>query len=234
MSKGGVLPSYEESIGADKTGDSFPSGASKGQQILDQLTMVRAQHISSVIDELISPLVEKQAMYGIADTTIALIPSDVIVPQDETTRSEFDFDNPARVEAVGFTSDGDLQQVQLEGPMNRISFWKQDGIVQDLERVLQDRLNAASKFRAPKPKTQVPEALPPKPSKKGFWGLKSNAAAPSVLISPTDPGLVSEELGGQMQVSAKLEEICLRTVSAFGLYDTITRQGIVIKIRARC
>ena len=35
-------------------------------------------------------------------------------------------------------------------------------------------------------------------------------------------------------VKARLEEICLRTVSEFGLYDTMSKQCVIIRVDARC
>lgn len=37
-----------------------------------------------------------------------------------------------------------------------------------------------------------------------------------------------------VMVKARLEEICLRTVSDFGLYDTISKQCVIIKVDAQC
>jgi hypothetical protein len=34
-------------------------------------------------------------------------------------------------------------------------------------------------------------------------------------------------------VACRLEEICLRTVSEFGLYDTMTKQCVIVKADAK-
>jgi hypothetical protein len=39
---------------------------------------------------------------------------------------------------------------------------------------------------------------------------------------------------GSVQVQARLEDICLRTVNEFGLYETATAQCIIIRVDARC
>jgi hypothetical protein len=31
-----------------------------------------------------------------------------------------------------------------------------------------------------------------------------------------------------------LEELCLRTVNEFGLYDTLARQCVIVRVNARC
>ncbi|KAF9634564.1 hypothetical protein BFW01_g5459 [Lasiodiplodia theobromae] len=72
------LPSYEESLSGRPP--------ASGQQIIDQLTNVRARHVREIIDGVVYPRVEEQAIYGIANTTIALIPSDAVA---EKPISEF-------------------------------------------------------------------------------------------------------------------------------------------------
>ncbi|KAL1632065.1 hypothetical protein SLS56_003954 [Neofusicoccum ribis] len=79
----GSLPSYEESL-SDRA--SASGNVHRGQQIIDQLTNVRARHIREIIEAVVYPRVEEQTIYGIASTTIALIPSDAVA---EKPVSEF-------------------------------------------------------------------------------------------------------------------------------------------------
>ncbi|KAF3010573.1 hypothetical protein E8E13_000802 [Curvularia kusanoi] len=97
----------------------------RGQQILDQLTLTRTHHIQSVINTHIIPFVEERASYGIAQTTVAMVPSDIPLPA-ERGKSEFAFetDNSKAVEVIGFASLGEPSIVRLEGQMNRSEFWK--------------------------------------------------------------------------------------------------------------
>ncbi|ORY13321.1 hypothetical protein BCR34DRAFT_623927 [Clohesyomyces aquaticus] len=212
---------------------------SRGQQILDQLTLVRAQHIRSVINEHIIPLVEQQAMYGIAQTTIAMIPSDVSLPAEEETKNEFSFDNGTqeKVEVIGFSSDEKPQIIRLQGQMNRIEFWRPQVIVQELERVLKDSLNASPAVKVPSPKFPPPQELPPKPRRRDFFGRMADAISQPEEKPPSgnpEVGVRQFEETGQVLVKARLEEICLRTVNEFGIYDTMSKQCIIIRIDARC
>ncbi|KAL1640143.1 hypothetical protein SLS58_007257 [Diplodia intermedia] len=75
------LPSYEESLS-----DRPSANVYGGQQIIDHLTNVRARHIREIVDAVVYPRVAEQAMYGIANTTMALIPSDAV---SEKPISEF-------------------------------------------------------------------------------------------------------------------------------------------------
>ena len=58
--------------------------------------------------------------------------------------------------------------------------------------------------------------------KKGFFGRKGE-----------DEKGGEEGLGGQVGVKAGLEEICLRTTNEFGLYDTLGRLCVVVRVDAR-
>lgn len=233
----GSLPSYEESL-SDRVSTS--GNVHRGQQIIDQLTNVRARHIREIIEAVVYPRVEEQAIYGIASTTIALIPSDAVA---EKPVSEFDFGDQKGeegLELVGFASDETVQQVRLKGPLNRTQFWRQAGVVDELQRTLQGKL-ATAPF-APVP----PQAQPqfPRP------GSESEASTPaqrrSVLRRKqeslprtssttsveqvTDRGV--EEPASGFRARVALEEICFRTVSDFGLYETISRPAVLIRIVA--
>ena len=237
------LPSYLESTGLSQTTRTIPPA--RGTQILDQLTLVRAQQIRSVIDNEIIPLVEQQASYGIAQTIIAMIPSDVALPAEEE-KSEFSFDNAnvKKVEVIGFSSDESPQIVRLKGPLNRTEFWRPQAIVVELERVLRESLNASERLRSPtwerfpatEPEVEVEVEVPKQP-RRTFLGRVvgminqeggggPEASLPARVYQPESVGMVL--------VKARLEEICLRTVNDFGLYDTMSKQCVIIRVDARC
>ncbi|KAF2796551.1 hypothetical protein K505DRAFT_237415 [Melanomma pulvis-pyrius CBS 109.77] len=235
------LPSYSESLNTNSTGLS-PIPTSRGPQILDQLTLVRAQHIRSVIDNAIIPLVEQQASYGIAQTIIAMIPSDVNLPAEEE-KSEFSFDTATtkKVEVIGFSSDESPQIVRLEGQLNRTEFWRPQAIVEELEHVLRERLNASTRLRSPtRERFDVPatvKEVPHKQPKRGLFGRvvdvinQEGGGGPDA--SPV-ANVWQPESVGMVLVKARLEEICLRTVNDFGLYDTMSKQCVIIRVDARC
>ncbi|KAJ8108474.1 hypothetical protein OPT61_g8148 [Boeremia exigua] len=122
----------------------------RGQQILDQLTLTRAHHIQTVIDTHIIPLVEERASYGIAQTIIAMLPSDIPLPAEQE-KSEFSFDNDTSkaVEVLGFASEEEPHVIRLGGQMNRTEFWRVQAVIVELERVLRDSLNARPQLRSP-------------------------------------------------------------------------------------
>lgn len=87
MSKDGALPSYEESTNAHLHSQYYTSNTSDGQHIRDRVRTVREEQIARVINEHVYPLISQQAMYGIGSITIALMPSDVVLPQEDRVKS---------------------------------------------------------------------------------------------------------------------------------------------------
>lgn len=245
--KEGVLPSYEDSIsGAPNQTSRLQNSQvtrtqspSRGQQILDNLTLVRARHLHDVINESIIPIVEQQALYGIAQTTIAMIPSDVPLPIPEAEKSEFSFNtsNERNIQVIGFSSEEEPQIVRLEGHLNRTEFWRPQVIVEELERLLKESLNESPHFRPPIPRETVSQAVPSKQVRRNFFGRMANVMNNEERMpdqTPEDRVHHSIDTSGQVLVKARLEEICLRTMNDFGLYDTISKQCIIIHIDARC
>lgn len=213
---------------------------SRGQAILDQLTLTRAHHIQSVIDTHIIPLVEGQATFGIAQTTIAMLPSDIPLPIPEE-KSEFSFDtgDSKAVEVIGFSSEEAPKVVRLEGQMNRTEFWRPQAVVVELERVLRESLNASPHLRSPTSPTRFGRSefdMPPQQSRRKFLGRLVPSLGPEERSPSGNPevGVKQMESTGLVLVKARLEEICLRTVNEFGLYDTMSKQCVIIRVDARC
>ncbi|KAF2631639.1 hypothetical protein BU25DRAFT_192560 [Macroventuria anomochaeta] len=226
--KDDLLPSYSETPTLSR-----PT-AHRGQRILDQLTLTRAQHIQSVIDTHIIPLVEERASYGIAQTTIAMLPSDIPLPAvQEKSEFSFDTDTSKAVEVIGFASDEVPDVVRLEGQMNRTEFWRVQTVITELERVLRDSLNASPQSRSPLRERSELEA--PHKQKRNFLA-KFVGRGEEERLPSGDPevGIKKMDESGLVLVKARLEEISLRTLSEFGLYDTVSKQCVIIRIDARC
>jgi hypothetical protein len=211
------------------------SNTNRGQQILDQLTLARTHHIRSVIESHIIPLVEQQASYGISQTIIAMIPSDVPLPPI-AEKSEFSFDTDSKsVEVVGFSSDQEPKVVRLEGNMNRTEFWRPQTVVVELERALREILSTSTHFNLAGTAQMGSEPKPRQQSKRSFLGKMVGSTKREGKLPIENSGIVAGQLpgGGSVLVAAKLEWLSLRTLSEFGLYDTMARQCIIIQVDAR-
>lgn len=141
------------------------------------------------------------------------------------------------MEIHGIVSDEeDINEVRLEGHINTFEFWKQKDVVKDLERVLQERLSSSPIFGQDSKRGIEPEILvtaptspPPQPERRGFFGRRSSAKQPMKVAAP----LVGKPVkSSRLEVKVDLEEVCLRTVSSFGLFETVTRPAIVVRINA--
>lgn len=244
------LPSYSESTTSatpfSTTGlSAINQHHTRGPHILDQLTLVRASHIRSVIHEHIIPIVETQASFGIAQTTIALIPSDVPLPPVEE-KSEFSFSSATpSVEVIGFSSEDVVKIVRLEGSINKTEFWRPQAVIVDLETVLREAMNASQTLRSPNRErfgaSEVVTPPTPKPQRRNLLGRvvdvinQEGGGGPdrSIVVTVNKGDAMGGEMG-MVLVKARLEEISLRTVNDFGLYDTLSRQCVIIRVDARC
>ncbi|KAF2012387.1 hypothetical protein BU24DRAFT_426270 [Aaosphaeria arxii CBS 175.79] len=225
-----ALPSYEDSINAG-----LP--LSRGQHILDNLTLVRAKHIRAIVDNAIIPLIEDQALRGIAQTTIVMLPSDILNSSSVTEKSDFSFatEDDEHVEVQGLSSEEKPQIIRLAGPLNKTEFWKPPAIIKELERVLMENLMVGSGGPSSSQFQPKPIGSQGKQPKKGLLGRmtkafqreESSVEQDSTLYVPhPDPN------SGRVTIEARLEEMCLRTVNEFGLYDTTSKQCIIIRIDA--
>jgi hypothetical protein len=211
------------------------------QTILEQLTQSRTHHIQAVINLNIIPIIESRATYGLSQTTIALLPSDIPLPPVEE-KSEFSFDTEATskaVEVIGFSSENEPKVVRLEGQMNRTEFWRPQVVIDMLERELMDQLNACPLLRSELRMggvgraEEVPER---RMSRRTLLSRVMPSLGPEQRSPSGNPevGVRQQNTVGRVMVKARLEELCLRTLSEFGLYDTMSKQCVIIRVDARC
>jgi hypothetical protein len=212
----------------------------RGQNILDQLTLTRTTHIQSIINTHIIPVIEQQALYGIAKTTIAMLPSDIPLPAVEE-KSEFSFSSSSSeaVEVIGFSSEDVPKVVRLQGQMNRTEFWRVEAIIADLERILRDTLNVSPVWRSstgPSMVSSEEQQQRAQPKRRVLSRVMPSLGPEQRSVSGNPEVGIRQESNdvGLVLVKARLEEICLRTVNEFGLYDTMNRQCVMVKIDARC
>ncbi|USP75240.1 hypothetical protein yc1106_02514 [Curvularia clavata] len=228
--------------------------ASNDHTILGQLSTTRTHHIHSVVENDILPIIHQRTAYGIAQTTIALLPSDIPLPAlDEKPDSRFlatdsKDDDSNSIQVIGFASDTEPNVVRLTGQMNRTEFWKSPAVIHELEVMLSESLN-------PSP-TSTDSSMEDAKERGGGGGGVGNESVESSsrpsrrkLLARVMPSMGPEqrspsnnpEVGvrqvrtaGTVAIKARLEEICLRTLSDFGLYDTMSKQCVVVQVDAQC
>jgi hypothetical protein len=248
-------PSYDDII-SDKESSRYPpsekspsaftpsTSTGGGQGLVDTLTSVRAKHIRSVVDSEIYPLISDRASQGLSKSTFALIPSNVV---SETSPHDLGCTQESQgPEIIGLANDDDedVSEIRLQGNLNRFEFWRQPDVVKELALVLRDRLSSSSRLLdellpPPPPTPPEPRHVPtPEPSKaRSFLGRSKASSSSSVskqnVVAP-QPVVMQEERRSNVDVKVDLEEICLRTMSDFGLYETISRPVVIVRVDARC
>jgi hypothetical protein len=183
------------------------------------------------------PLIEERVTYGIAQTTIAMLPSDIpLTAVAEKSEFSFDTSDAKPVEVVGFSSGDEPKVVRLEGQMNRTEFWRPQVVIVELERLLSENLNANPVLRSPRGEGIDKEDSTQSRSRRGFLSRVMPSLGPELRSPSGNPevGVKQLDQAGMVVVKVRLEEICLRTVSEFGLYDTMSKQCVIIRVDARC
>jgi hypothetical protein len=112
----------------------------------------------------------------------------------------------------------------MVGPLNTYEFWQQQGILNDLKMMIIERLS----------KTPITSDLPSRPNQRtrGFSFFKKKM--PPTSGSSFTKTVFNPELESDIRVGVDLEGICLRTESNFGLYETITRPVVVVRVLVKC
>jgi len=213
-------PSYDEVAKLP-----YQDDRSGGQRLIDQLTGVRAEHTRRIVDEKICSVIQERAKHGLSKTTIVLIPSNLHFSKTSNAIDIVDFHG----------HENEVEQVQLDGNLNRLEFWRQPDVIKELQYVLEDRLSASPVLRELVQKTDqarenaTVETVPQR--KRSLFDRKNSTQASKDDVSK------SETAAGQSQtpsniidVRVELEEICMRTISDFGLYETVTQPVVVVKV----
>jgi len=208
------LPSYQEAL---------PSGPS----LLLQLSGARSQHIKYVVSSQILPILSKRASKGLSKTTVALIPQYILPTSNEQA-----------FQLIGLAdTDEPFEEVQLEGNINTHEFWEQDEVLSTLQNILSNELATSSEFSSPKlleriatsDSLQDTTTLPPRPDKATrSFSLFGKRSTPTPQKTPS-----VKKPTPQIQVSVGLEEVCYRTSSHFGLYETISRRAVIVRVTTR-
>lgn len=123
---------------------------------------------------------------------------------------------------LGFGGDDAPTVVRLAGDVNSAAFWRQPAVIEELRVQLGQTLNDGRMASVP-----VAQPREEKKVKKGLFGRRGKG-------EQVEGDKRAEEYDGQVGVRVGLEEICLRTTNEFGLYDTLSRVCVVVRVDARC
>jgi hypothetical protein len=226
-------PSYTDSLRPQSASiTSFPA---PGQSLLDTITLTRATTIRSAIHTSILPLLSSRAAKGLPSTVLALLPSDIPLPPPPE-KNEFSFVGYAGAEraedAVKVISEDGGEEavvaVRLSGEANTAAFWRLPAVVEEVERSLTGILNDR-RGSAPAVVREVGEAK--EKERRGFFGRGKKRGK---VQEESDAAGSVEGGGDRVSVKVKVEEICLRMTNEFGLFDTMNRQCVIVRVDAGC
>ena len=169
--------------------------------------------LAGVVDTHILPHVHSAIVNQIASTVLVVVPSNVsaLSPTAEAPSEKESAPSAFPGETlVGFSASPTV--IRLSGAENSLELWRRPAALRDLEarlrRTLEDE--GYSIIHGP-----------PKPQSNA-----TIAGSRNVDWKSQDPKVLGE---GEAQVSAEVEEVCLRIENKMGLYETRTGKAIIIR-----
>lgn len=233
------VPSYDEAI---KTSTPPLSHAERIRQL-------QTLRVLNVLETHVLPFIESQTSEGLTQFSVILVPTNVDALQHHiSSKTSVVVEKLASGEPpkgqqeaiLGFPDHEPVKLLRLSDPADSSQFWQQPQVIQRLESDLRERLGIGNS--QPVSPILQPAATSEKIKKKGFWSRKSSG--PSSSSSPWDVNGVSS-LGlaamkkasqgvlapGQMVATVSTEEVSLRTVSDFDLFEVRNGQAVVVRLR---
>lgn len=211
------LPSYSESV----------SSASRPTPSLPRnITQARTAFISDLINTQIIPHLHSNALSGLANTTLLIIPSSVSslrLSQSSTRQEKPGLDAGFPNETiVGFSSAENLTLIRLQGQENNLSFWVQQAVISELWQQLCSQLQnegyriarGCQHSLLEEPNAKESGSISPTTTSKGDWRTAQKMRLQA----------------GEANVEVGVQEICLRVENLMGLYETKTGKALVVKV----
>ncbi|KAL8690557.1 MAG: hypothetical protein Q9218_004022 [Villophora microphyllina] len=168
---------------------------------------------SALIDTYVLPQLSKDLT-----TIVILVPSDVPTLagalQSLSSKNAFTGARPGQ-NIIGFGSHEKPFIFRLTGADNWLAYWRHAAALQELENQLREELYAQG--------YQVAPCFPPVHSQAHIRIPGSHEADWSYVESKA----LKEH---EARITAKIDEICLRTQNEMGLYESRTGKAIIIKV----
>ncbi|KAI9836794.1 MAG: hypothetical protein M1819_000959 [Sarea resinae] len=207
------------------------------QPLATKLRNVRGSRIHGLMTIHISPALEDLSLQGIHKASFVLVPSNAFPARnvrEEATDADADADADAgetsdtvaetAEEIIGYPAQeagGLVRVVRLEGEGNTLEFWSQGIVIQELQRDLNARYDAVQ-GETSKPSLSIR-------SSAGHFSRERSAGRPlgssqADLRTPKERSLRP----GDVRFDVRLDEVCFRSVSELGLYESQSGRVIVI------
>ena len=214
-------PSYAASQGTPTLNPSpgyFPFVASE-----------RTAVIAALLNNHIKPQLHIHALSGLSSTTLVFVPSNVSDLQPSpvgNVKIDEGLVFPGE-KIVDFPSAENLSLTRLRGEENRLEFWRQPKVIQEIDRTLRNWLeNDGLKILAEEledfaASSDFPYRIAPQ-----------REARPAELHTGAEWRYVEERLlrEGEATLEVYIRDMCLRTENEMGLYETRAGRVLVVKV----
>jgi hypothetical protein len=215
-----------------------------------QIASVREQRIQTLLDTYVQPLLDEQGLSGLYKTTFILAPSNVVPLQGGDSPSVPDVTEGSTAEdvVIGFPPEDFVKLVRLKGVENKLEFWRQPAVVEQLGRQLKARLHGGGHklVHEPVPDSDA-EPLPPMGGgTRSLFGRRGSKSTQLDWVeerrlerglfgggwrAPNERPLGRQKLEpGEMRVDVRIDDVSLRVVTEMGLYETKTGSAVIMTI----
>ncbi|KAL2039646.1 hypothetical protein N7G274_007505 [Stereocaulon virgatum] len=210
------LPPYSESISSTPT-----SPGSLPQNLANARTTL----ISSLITTHILPHLHTTALSGLSSSTLCLIPSNISSLHPPSSNASKDPSSPPRSfpgeTIVNFPSAENVSLIRLHDPSNTLQFWRQHGVIAELEEHLRSHLRAEG-YRVKGDETASAKTNGAKAGKFGGNKRPSGAEWKTAVVEKLEQG--------EVRAAVAVADVCLRVENEMGLFETRTGLGVVVKV----
>ncbi|KAF7190602.1 hypothetical protein HII31_07761 [Pseudocercospora fuligena] len=201
-------PSYEEVTSSSTAKVALwetDSKAPHGLSIREEVGASRSQHVAALVSKLL-PQVRERARRGLSRFSLLILPSD---QKNISNKGEL----------VGFAEDDRPVLVQLEGDFDDSPFWTQQEALDLLQRHMYAEV--AGDVPSPAMEESLPQRTVSQSKSSWFGGRKQvKPATTKVNVPPKSP----------VRVEVELETVNFRTVTEYGLYETIRGRGVLLTV----
>ena len=210
-------PSYSESV--DSASRSTPS-------IPRNIAQARTALISDLISTQITPRLHTNALSGLSNMTLLIVPTNVSSLQSSQSGTAEDKSGATAASPtetiLGFPSTDNVALIRLQGQENSFGFWTQSVVISELWERLCSQLQGEGYRVARGCQYTTPED----------FGIDGSGQSPQITAPRTDWSTIQKEplQAGEANVEVGVQEISLRIESLMGLYETKNGKAVVVKV----
>lgn len=211
------LPSYSESVSSAYTPtSSLPRNINEARTTL----------ISALVNTQITPCLHNNALAGLSNTTLLIIPANVLTLQSSQLsngheKSSSNTAIPGET-ILGFSSAESPTLIRLQSQENSLEFWSQPAVISELKQHLCSQLKIEGYQIAEDNAESILERSSGKKSGRIIQSKVSNVE----WRTPQRKVLRN----GEASIDVGMQDICLRIENLMGLYETRTGEGVAVKI----